>query len=421
MSHRQGANMQDLTKYLTTQKKRLWMVMANKDSQTRQAKLLVGRECKYVALLTSLTFLFPFALGAQAKDCPTGATGVLCRLENTLRKMDSAGKAGTDSTRGVTSVSARDAGIDMTIPSGGPLSIGATGSTGAARFQSIVVRWTVIDDGSQLRLPAPPPAPEIRRQVLGCGPDRACVASADLRVLKIETYGQSIASNIPFTADVTVENHGRRATATTEGLVCLNGLDGSRCKNGMSDSFVIPSLAPGERAIFRRTVSGTICDYCSTTEIGVSLDPDESVDDFSRANNTAVVRNVRLEKPSIVILQERKPPEVTGDSRFQPVHVIRMQNPSRSISTGEMPMMAEGGHGSMVCPRYYDKEPIVLPAIPPKGIVEISIIYPRLFYGCTTQYGTIAGFYSWNYVALPESRSAIQIDRRWSTQYTFPR
>jgi hypothetical protein len=411
--------MRGLTNNLTTQKKRIGTVGANKDSQTRQAKLLVGRECKYLALLTGLTFLLPFALGAQAKDCPKGATGVLCRLENTLRKMDSAGKAGTDSTRGVTSVSARDAGIDMTIPSGGPLSIGTTGSTGAGRVQSssVVVRWTVIDDGSQLRLPAPPPAPEIRRQVLGCGADRACVASADLRVLRIETYGQSIASNIPFTTDVTVENHGRRATATTEGLVCLNGLDRSRCKTGMSDSFVIPSLAPGARAIFRRTVSGTInCGYCSTTEIGVSLDPDESVDDFSRANNTAVVTNVRLEKPSVVIQQERKPPEERGDSRFQPVHVIRMQNPSRSISTGEMPMMAVAVWKTAPCPRDYIQEPITLPAIPPKGVVEFSIIFPRIFYGCKPP--TIGGdAYRWEYHALPESPSGITIPGVWTTVY----
>jgi hypothetical protein len=314
---------------------------------------------------------------SQEKKCNSFG----CKIKDLAKKLDSAttpkvGQAGTP----------EGSGVDMSIPSGPPPALGGTGSTGAVRFQAISLVWKVIDDGTQLRVAPPPPAADARRQLLGCGPDRACVATADLRVLNLETFGQSLANDIPFTVDVTLENHGRKPTSATEGRICTNGSSyASKCNDGLSDVFVVPALQPGERITLRRTMTGRVGQYSypSTHDIAVIVDPDESIADFSRENNSTVVKGVKFEAPEITIVQQRLPPAETTNRLFQPVHVVRVQNPSRSISTGEIPMqvgMSELYGGG--CRTLYPEEPLTLPSLPPKAIVEFAIVFPRLFASC---------------------------------------
>lgn len=310
-----------------------------------------------------------------AQKCTTFA----CKVKAIAKKLDSA------TTPGSTAADTRSpsAGIDVRIPTGPVPEVGATGSTGVVRFQALVLQWKVIDDGTQLRAAPPPPAPEIRRQVLGCGPDRACVATADLRVIGIETYGQSLANNTPFIVDVLLENHGRRATATTEGRICTNGLSGVKCNDGLSDTFIIPVVQPGERVTIRRSLNGKLEGYSSTREVAVVVDPDESIADFSRANNAMVAKDVKVEEPAITTVQTRSPVETTIDRSFQPIHMLRLQNPSRSIATGEIPMLVQFLNGDNNCRVKYENEPLTLPSVPPKAVVEFAIIFPRVFASCS--------------------------------------
>lgn len=349
----------------------------------------------------------PVLLTAQTK-----CTSFACKVRELAKKLDSATTPGASGGRGVGSVSA---GIDMSVPSGPIPEIGATGSTGGVRFQAIVLQWKVIDDGTQLRVPPPPAAPEIRRQLLGCGPDRACVASADLRVIGIDTYGQSLADNLPFTVDVSLENHGRRATGTTEGLICVNGISGARCNDGLSDTFVIPVLQPGERVTIRRSLSGKLTDYVQTRQIGVIVDPDESIADFSRQNNTILGKDMKVEKPEMTIVQQKMPPAATTDRSFQPVHIVRIQNPSRALATGQIPMTVKITGYNTSCRTTYPNEPLTLPSLPPKAVVEFAIVFPRLFASCSEN----AQWYT-AYEAPADSPNGLSISGGPYMAYTAP-
>lgn len=342
-----------------------------------------------------------------AQKCTTFA----CKVKAIAKKLDSATTPGST----VAETSSPSAGNDVRIPTGPVPEVGATGSTGAVRFQALVLQWKVIDDGTQLRAAPPPAAPEIRRQVLGCGPDRACVATADLRVLGIETYGQSLANNTPFIVDVLLENHGRKGTATTEGRICTNGLSGVRCNDGLSDTFIIPPVQPGERVTIRRSLSGKLEGYGDTRNVGVVVDPDESIADFSRANNTLLSKDIKVEKPEITTIQTRSPADNTADRSFQPVHLLRLQNPSRSIATGEVPMVVKISYAWDPCRVKYENEPLTLPSLPPKAVVEFAIIFPRVFATCSSNVAL-----SYSSVAPTDSPNSLSVLPGTNLRFTPP-
>jgi hypothetical protein len=247
-----------------------------------------------------------------------------------------------------------------------------------------------------------------------------CVATADLRVLRIETYGQSLANNLPFIVDVSLENHGRKATATTEGRVCANGISGKRCNDGLSDTFVIPVVQPGERVTIRRTLSGKIEGYGDTRDIGVIIDPDESIADFSRTNNSSIVKGVKVESPTMTLLQRKDPVKTTSDRSYQPQQVFRIQNPSRTIATGEIPLLVKfNSFSGTNCRTKLGTEPLTLPSIPPKAVVEFTIVFPRLFATCSPNQVLSRQDIYWQFEPAADSPNGLTIadltDVQWQT------
>lgn len=290
----------------------------------------------FVFALMVSTFAPRAPLSAQTKPCPKGLGGVLCRLDNTIKKADSTGTGQNDPR----------AGANVRIVSPPTLE----------NPDLYSAKYDTSGSGS-------------RREQRPCGPTRSCVAGWDLRALSILAPTDTVPETQAFPVTVTVENRGKVASPASEIAVCLAAEYQSiptECRRHLA-LIELASLLPGERAVIKQAVRLNAEE--SDFRIAAFIDPDNGTGETNRGNNVVATNRMSSESPEIEWLAF----DVPGTVRPNAPIPVRLRIRNRSFHASTSPLEV-GFFGAGYFLPQDARFVLAVPAIGPRQIMTVELL-----------------------------------------------
>ncbi len=291
----------------------------------------------HLVIAFAIASVSPITLRAQAKPCPKGLAGALCRFGKTVDKMDSTSHTRNDQGGAV------GAGIRIVSP---PTLENADAFSG---------KYDTSGTG-------------IRREPRPCSSARACVTGWDLRALSLSAPSDTVPAISAFPVTIGIENRGKVSSPASEMVVCLTPAydsQPSRCERRLA-LVEIPPLSGGERASVKQAVRLNKDE--TEFRIAAFIDPDNGTGELNRANNTALSATMNAAEPEIEWLSF----DVPSTARKGAALPIRIRLRNRSFHAKTSPLEL----GFFVAGENFNdaRVHLPLPAIGPRQILSFEVL-----------------------------------------------
>lgn len=234
------------------------------------------------------------------------------------------------------------------------------------------------DTGTTVLAPAAP-----------CGPQRACAAGWDLRVVSVTLPGPEVPAGAPFVARVEVENRGRVAAPASEATLCLTRYTSEACAKPETVVAIVPlpTLGPGERAVIRRTAE--VPERALETQgwiVVAEVDREGATPEASRANNVGRSAAVAARLPALQF-HTVELPEAPRVSAALPV-TLRLRNTSAVAASRPTDLQLAGYVECGLSSAAWGGGPnrVAVPAIGPGASFLLRVVAPDAAGRCSAQY-----------------------------------